>query len=65
MQDFTDQIAAIQARLNEAAGYLRIAELEMRLRAVTMVQNRSLADAQLGRAACGVDLAAPGIDRGF
>ena len=30
MQDFTDQIAAIQARLGEAAGYLRIDELKMR-----------------------------------
>ncbi len=30
MQDFTDQISAIQARLEEAKGYLRIAELEAR-----------------------------------
>ena len=30
MQDFTDQIAAIRARLDEAAGYLRIDELKMR-----------------------------------
>ena len=30
MQDFTDQLAAIRRRLDEAAGYLRIAELEMR-----------------------------------
>lgn len=30
MQDFTDQLAAIRRRLAEAAGYLRIAELELR-----------------------------------
>ena len=30
MQDFTDQIAAIRGRLGEAAGYLRVAELEVR-----------------------------------
>ena len=30
MQDFTDQITAIQARLDEASGYLRIDELKMR-----------------------------------
>ncbi len=30
MQDFTDQIAAIRSRLDEAAGYLRVAELERR-----------------------------------
>ncbi|MEO0494303.1 MAG: peptide chain release factor 2 [Actinomycetota bacterium] len=30
MQDFTDQIAAITARLDEASGYLRIDELRMR-----------------------------------
>ncbi len=30
MQDFTDQIAAIRSRLAEAAGYLRVAELERR-----------------------------------
>lgn len=36
--------------LDDPAFRRRIAELEMRLRAVTMTQNRSLADAQLGRA---------------
>lgn len=30
MQDFTDQISAIAARLDEASGYLRIDELKMR-----------------------------------
>ncbi len=30
MQDFTDQLAAIRFRLDEAAGYLRVAELELR-----------------------------------
>ena len=30
MQDFTDQISAIAARLDEASGYLRIGELKMR-----------------------------------
>ena len=30
MQDFTDQITTIRARLDEAAGYLRIDELKMR-----------------------------------
>jgi peptide chain release factor 2 len=30
MQDFTDQLAAIRGRLEEAAGYLRIEELEAR-----------------------------------
>jgi len=30
MQDFTDQISAIAARLHEASGYLRIDELKMR-----------------------------------
>jgi len=30
MQDFTDQLAAIRLRLDEAAGYLRIEELEAR-----------------------------------
>ena len=30
MQDFTDQIAAIRVRLGEAAGYLRVSELELR-----------------------------------
>ena len=30
MQDFTDQISAITARLDEASGYLRIDELKMR-----------------------------------
>ena len=30
MQDFTDQISAIVARLDEASGYLRIGELKMR-----------------------------------
>ena len=30
MQDFTDRLAAIRSRLDEAAGYLRIAELEAR-----------------------------------
>jgi len=30
MQDFTDQLTAIRKRLDEAAGYLRIAELEVR-----------------------------------
>jgi alkylation response protein AidB-like acyl-CoA dehydrogenase len=36
--------------LDDPAFRSRIAALEMRLRAVTMAQNRSLADAQLGRA---------------
>ena len=30
MQDFTEQLAAIRTRLDEASGYLRIAELEQR-----------------------------------
>ena len=30
MQDFTDQLVAIRRRLDEASGYLRITELEMR-----------------------------------
>ncbi|MEM7140786.1 MAG: peptide chain release factor 2 [Actinomycetota bacterium] len=30
MQDFTEQLTAIRARLDEASGYLRIAELEQR-----------------------------------
>lgn len=30
MQDFTDRLSAIRSRLDEAAGYLRIAELEAR-----------------------------------
>lgn len=36
--------------LDDAVFRARIAEVEMRLRAVTMAQNRTLADAQLGRA---------------
>ena len=30
MQDFTDQLGSVRRRLDEASGYLRIAELEMR-----------------------------------
>ena len=30
MQDFTEQLAAIRTRLDEASGYLRVAELEQR-----------------------------------
>ena len=52
MQDFTDQISAIAARLDEASGYLRIDELKMRLEA-SGVGYRLAASAAAPRAEAG------------